>query len=108
MSDVDVDPIRVLHVDDDPEIVDLAATFLKREDDRLDVTLAETASEGLDAVRDGTIHCIISDYQLPDMDCDEFVAAAREAAPGIPFLLFTGRDRAQIDETVLDSAVTGY
>src|SRR6056297_1135718 len=98
MSDVDVDPIRVLHVDDDPEIVDLAATFLKREDDRLDVELAETAGEALDVVREGTIHCIISDYQLPDMACDEFVAAAREEAPGIPFVLFTGRDRAQLDD----------
>ncbi|WP_136716078.1 ATP-binding response regulator [Halorientalis salina] len=108
MSDVDVDPIRVLHVDDDPEIVDLAATFLKREDDRLDVELAETAGEALEAVREGTVHCVISDYQLPDMGCDEFVAAVHEEAPGIPFLLFTGRDRAQIDETVLDSAVTAY
>ncbi len=108
MNEVDVDPIRVLHVDDDPEIVDLAATFLKREDDRLDVTLAETAGEALDAVRDGTVHCIISDYQLPDLDCDEFVAAAREEAPGIPFLLFTGRDRAQLDDELLETAITAY
>ncbi|MFB6178199.1 MAG: ATP-binding protein [Halorientalis sp.] len=108
MSDVDVDPIRVLHVDDDPEIVDLAATFLKREDDRLDVELAENAGEALDAVRDGTVHCVISDYQLPDMGCDEFVTAVREEAPGIPFLLFTGRDRAQIDDELLDRSITAY
>lgn len=32
--------ITVLHVDDDPEFVDLAATFLEREDDAFTVRTA--------------------------------------------------------------------
>jgi PAS domain S-box-containing protein len=107
MSDADVDRVRVLHVDDDPEIVDLAATFLRREDDRLEVTSAETAEEALDSVRAGDVHCLVSDYHLPDMDCAEFVAAVHDIEPDLPFILFTGRDRARIDADI-ESAITGY
>jgi PAS domain S-box-containing protein len=107
MSDADVDRIRVLHVDDDPEIVDLAATFLRREDDRLDVTSAETAEEALDRVRQGDVHCLISDYHLPDVDCAEFVDAVHDVDPDLPFILFTGRDRARIDAEI-ESAITAY
>jgi len=108
MSDVDVDPIRVLHVDDDPEIVDLATTFLEREDDRLSIEPAGSAGEALDRLRAGSIHCLISDYQLPDMDCRSFVEAVHEENPDIPFVLFTGRDRTQLDDDLFENGVTAY
>jgi PAS domain S-box-containing protein len=104
----DVDPIRVLHVDDDLEIVDLASTFLEREDDRLEIEPAETAAEALDRIAAGDIHCVISDYQLPDTDCASFVADIRDEQPGMPFILFTGRDRAQLDGDILEESVTAY
>ncbi|MFB6083885.1 MAG: PAS domain S-box protein [Halorientalis sp.] len=107
MSDADVDRIRVLHVDDDPEIVDLAGTFLRREDDRLEVMSAETAADALDEVRAGDVHCLVSDYHLPDMDCAEFVDAVHDIDPDLPFILFTGRDRARVDAEI-ESAIAAY
>lgn len=107
MSDADVDRVRVLHVDDDPEIVDLAATFLRREDDRLEVNSAETAAEALDSVRTGEVNCLVSDYHLPNMDCAEFVDAVHDIDPDLPFILFTGRDRARIDADI-EAGITGY
>jgi PAS domain S-box-containing protein len=104
----DVDPIRVLHVDDDPEIIELASTFLEREDDRLSVEPAETAEDALDRIEAGDLHCLISDYQLPDMECDEFVDAIHDREPGLPFILFTGRDRTQLDDDLLAGSVTAY
>ncbi|MFB6210507.1 MAG: hypothetical protein ABEI76_03130 [Halobacteriales archaeon] len=32
--DTSIEEVRVLHVDDDPDFLELARTFLKREDDR--------------------------------------------------------------------------
>ena len=40
--------INVLHVDDEPDLTEMAATFLKREDERFEVDTATSASEGLD------------------------------------------------------------
>lgn len=108
MTDIDIDPIQVIHVDDDPEIVNLASTFLEREDDRLEIEPAETANEALDHLTEHTVHCLISDYQLPDMGCEEFVTAIHEEAPGLPFILFTGRDRSQLDTELLKTEITDY
>lgn len=42
------DLIRVLHVDDEPDLAELAATFLERIDDRLVVETETRAQDGLD------------------------------------------------------------
>jgi signal transduction histidine kinase len=90
----------VVHVDDDPSITELVATFLQREDDRLDVVRATTAQEALDAVTDGGIDCVVSDYLLPDASAAEFVASLRDREPGIPVIFFTGRDREELDDVL--------
>lgn len=38
------EPIRVLHVDDDPAFAELAATFLERDSDRIDVETVDNAA----------------------------------------------------------------
>lgn len=40
------DSVRVLHVDDEPDLADLVATFVEREDDRISVETATCADEG--------------------------------------------------------------
>ena len=40
LVDPTTDTVRVLHVDDEPDLADLTATFLEREDDRFEVTTA--------------------------------------------------------------------
>jgi len=44
--------IRVLHVDGEPSLTDLPATFLEREDDRFTVETATSADEGLEMIDD--------------------------------------------------------
>jgi len=45
-------PIRVLHVDDDPDLADLTATYLEREFDDLTVETAQSGREALDLLAD--------------------------------------------------------
>ncbi|MFB6143636.1 MAG: PAS domain S-box protein [Halorientalis sp.] len=104
----EAEPIRVLHVDDDPEIVELAATFLEREESRLDMVAAVTGEEALAELGGGTIDAVVSDYQLPDMDPAEFVGEIHDVAPDVPVILFTGRDRAQLDGDLLEGEYAGY
>lgn len=40
--------ITVLHVDDEPGLTDVAASFLERRDERFVVEMATSADEGLD------------------------------------------------------------
>ncbi len=52
--------IRVLHVDDDPGLADVAATFLEREDDRITVQSATSAAEGLEALDSEEVASVVS------------------------------------------------
>ena len=85
------DLIHLLHVDDDPQIVELTATFLEREDDRITVTTAMDAGEGLDILATGGIDCVVSDYNMPGLNGIEFLEAVRADHPNLPFVLFTGK-----------------
>ena len=53
--------IHVLHVDDNPELGELAATFIEREDDRFTVKTVTSAAEGLDYLAASEPDCIVSD-----------------------------------------------
>jgi CheY-like chemotaxis protein len=81
--------VRVLCVDDDPDLVGVTATFLERHDEGLEVVTATSAVDGLERVRFGDVDCVVSDYRMPGMDGLEFFGAVRETSPDLPFVLFT-------------------
>ncbi|MFB6304126.1 MAG: DNA-binding response regulator, partial [Haloferacaceae archaeon] len=56
------EPIRVLHVDDEPGFADTTAAFLERESDRLAVETATSVEEALDHLAGDDVDCIVSDY----------------------------------------------
>jgi len=101
-------PIRVLHVDDEPEFLDLTASFLERESDRLVVETATTAEEGLERVAREEFDCIVSDYDIPGTDGLEFLDALREEYPDLPFILYTGKGSEAVASDAISAGVTDY
>ncbi len=102
------DTIYLLHVDDDPDFVEMAATFLERESDRFVIETATSASEGLDYVAANHIDCIISDYDMPGRNGIEFLACIREDYPELPFILFTGKGSEAVASDAISAGVTDY
>ncbi|CAP15047.1 receiver/sensor box histidine kinase (plasmid) [Halobacterium salinarum R1] len=100
--------IQVLHVDDEPDFADMAAEFLEREDDRLTVESATSASEGLDRLDEHDYDCIVSDYDMPGMDGVEFLETVRKAYPNLPFILFTGKGSEQVASEAIAAGVNDY
>ena len=101
------EPIRVLHVDDDPDITDLVAKALEREDERLTVETATGVAEGLDRLTDAT-DCVVSDYEMGDRTGIEFLEAARERYPDLPFILFTGKGSEEVASEAISAGITDY
>jgi CheY-like chemotaxis protein len=85
------DPVRVLHVDDNPEFAELTAEVLEREDDRLAVTTATSVDDGLDRLAADRFDCVVSDYEMPGCNGLESLDTVREEYLDIP--LFSTRRR---------------
>ncbi|WP_210408900.1 PAS domain-containing protein [Halorhabdus rudnickae] len=100
--------IRVLHVDDEPDFADLAATFLEREDDRFTVETATNAEDGLAVLSGFEADCIVSDYEMPGRNGIEFLETVRQTRPDLPFVLFTGRGSEEVASDAISAGVTEY
>lgn len=93
----DSDPeIRVLHVDDDPRLLELSARFLERAIDRLSVTTESDPVRALERLSTEPVDCLVSDYQMPELNGLELLDAVNARYPTLPFVFFTGC-RSEID-----------
>jgi PAS domain S-box-containing protein len=100
--------IRVLHVDDEPSLSDMVATFLEREDDRITVRTAMNADEGQQILSSDSIDCIVSDYEIPGQNGIEFLETVREEYPDLPFVLYTGKGSEKVASDAISAGVTDY
>lgn len=103
-------PIRILHVDDDPQFTDLTIRFLQKESEQFEAVAKTNATDALDYLSetDEEIHCIVSDYALPDLDGIEFLEAVRTEFPHVPFILFTGMGSESVARDALTGGATDY
>jgi PAS domain S-box-containing protein len=101
-------PIRVLHVDDDPDMTELTSLYLERINDQFTVHTETTVVEALETLQNTEIDCVISDYQMPNTDGLEFLEIVRERHPDLPFILFTGKGSEEIASDAIAAGVTDY
>ncbi|WP_435360771.1 PAS domain-containing protein [Haloarchaeobius sp. DFWS5] len=102
------DPIRVLHVDDESAFGDLVTAYLTEADSEFEVVTESSAKAGLDYLDTAPVDCIVSDYQMPEMDGLEFLVAVREQYPDMPFILFTGKGSEAVAGKAIERGVTNY
>jgi CheY-like chemotaxis protein/putative methionine-R-sulfoxide reductase with GAF domain len=100
--------ISVLHVDDDPAMVDLTATYLGRVRDDIEVRTATSGREALETIETERVDCVVSDYDMPTMNGLDLLEAVREFDPDLPFVLFTGKGSEEIASEAISAGVTDY
>ncbi|MDS0219835.1 response regulator [Haloarcula sp. S1AR25-5A] len=100
--------ISVLHVDDEPGLAETAAGFLQHENDGFSVETATSASEGLARLAESAFDCVVSDYDMPEMNGIEFLEAVRASYPDLPFVLFTGKGSEEIASEAISAGVSDY
>jgi PAS domain S-box-containing protein len=99
--------MKVLHVDDDRDILWLAKLYLEKEDDRLEIETAESAEEALKRLNQKDFDLVISDYAMPKINGLEFLQKLRERSD-IPFILFTGKGREEVAMKALNLGADRY
>lgn len=99
--------IRVLYVDDEASLLELAQHFLGESKD-ISLVTSLKANDGLDHVRSGNIDVVVSDYSMPEMDGLAFLKEIRRSGNNIPFILFTGKGREEVVIQALNEGADFY
>lgn len=101
-------PVRILHVDDDADFLDLAREILERQVDLLTVESVTSSKAGLDHLSRDQFDCVLSDYDMPGQNGLEFLESVRELDADLPFILFTGKGSEEIASEAISQGVTDY
>lgn len=100
--------LRVLHVDDSAPLRDLTAECLETVDTDLTV-VSEAEPTAVSGIIDSDgIDCIVSDYEMPQLNGIELCQRVRKAHPALPFFLFTNHCTESIVDDAMASGVTDY
>ncbi len=100
--------LRVLHVDDDPALLDLTAEFLERLDDRVTVRSETDPLTVLDRLDAETVDCVVSDVRMPRCDGFELCRRIREEHPDLPVVLFTSERGADVADRAERAGATDH
>lgn len=108
MTSGDVEGIRVLHVDDDEELLSLGETLLTEERPDIDVVQATAVKQATERFDPEEIDCILSDYYLPREDGLDLLEKIRARDGGIPFILYTGEGSEDVASDAISAGVSDY
>lgn len=98
--------ISVLHVDDEPDVLDLSTKLFERRDSRVSVVTAESGPEGMDVLANRDVDCIVSDsIRMPDGQ--SFVEAASHTTDA-PIVLFTAKEWREVAADAVAADVSEY
>lgn len=81
-------PLRVLLVEDDPNVREVVGEYLRR--DQHEVSVAESGREGLEMFDGGGFDLVVTDLALEEMNGEQLAAAIKERAADCPVILLTG------------------
>lgn len=99
---------RILHVDDNPDDLELVKGQLLRRDAALQIDWAESAKEALTKIGKTGYGCIICDYQMPEMDGLELLKTLRHRGDNTPFIFLTGQGNEEVAAEALRSGCDDY
>lgn len=100
--------IRVLLVDDDPDLAALVKAYVEGEYADIEVTITNSVPEAVSTLEAGSFDCIVSDYKMPALSGLDFLRTVRDEDPTIPFLLFTARGNEATASEAIAAGVTDY
>ena len=90
--------LRVLLVDDDPQVREVLTAFLEVEGHG--VQAAETGLDGLRQFREGEFDLVITDKAMPGLSGDQMAIEIKRLSPAMPVILLSGFNSTGEDEKI--------
>ncbi|WP_254280338.1 ATP-binding response regulator [Haloarcula marina] len=99
--------IRALVVDDSEFFAQMTAETLTEEHD-IDSVAVHSGQGALDKLAEEDFDCVVSDYEMPEMNGLELLRTIREDDPTLPFILLTGRGDEETASKAIAVGVADY
>ncbi len=99
--------IRILFVDDEPDLLELSRIYLESPGG-IAVDTAPSARRALDFLNTTRFDVVVSDFQMPDMDGIEFLQYIRTHQGSLPVILFTGKGREEVVIAAINNGADYY
>jgi DNA-binding response OmpR family regulator len=99
--------LRVLVVDDDPDLLDLVARSLRSHGFEVETHISALGVST--RIRDSVPDLVLIDVNFPALKGDKVVSLARSQAPaGTKFILYSASDETQLRSLAMASGADGY
>ena len=99
--------IRVLHIDDDENLLDTVKTILSDLDSSLTIQTESSPQKALSEIESGSFDCVVTDYAMPEMNGLELAKRIREKH-NVPIILYTGKGSEEVAEKAFDIGINDY
>ena len=100
--------LAILFVDDNIGMARMMGMRLNREAPNFSITPVGSGQDCLERVKSGKVDCILSDYQMPDMDGMELLLAVRGQGNDIPFIFITGQGSEEVAREAFKNGAYDY
>jgi len=99
--------IRVLHVDNDPEFLDLVKFFLVREG-TMEVDTVASTKAAMSKLNGAKYDAVVCGHEMPDVDGLELLSILRISGNDVPFILYSPRGREDVVIKALNNGADFY
>lgn len=99
--------IRILFVDDEPEIHSITKQYLEVHPDFL-VDTVDSAKNALIFLQTNSYNAIIAEYGMPDIEGVAHLRKVRSTHPHIPFIFFIGHGKEEVAIGALNNGADFY
>ena len=100
--------IRVLHVDDDPNQFEFLRYFIHQLDPDLEVVCVQTPQEVFRELEKEDVDCIVTDFQMPQMNGIELAKKIKQRYGNIPIIIYTGQGSEEVAEAAFAVGIDDY
>src|SRR5882762_535351 len=101
-------PLRILHLEDDPNDVELVGATLEADGLDCDRQVTSTREEFVSVLEQGNLDLVLSDFSLPGFDGLSALAIARRRSGDLPFIIVSGTLGEEAAIESLRSGATDY
>jgi len=103
-----MEPLKVLIVDDDVDMARIIMWRLAKEAPEFSIDIADGGQACLSYLKSNNADCILSDYQMPEMDGMELLRNIRGNGDDVPFIFLTGQGNEQVASDAFRAGADDY